>query len=453
MRRRLTVATVAVTVTGVLVAGVVALLVAVGTVRATTSAELRREADSLALTIEAEAPDARLARLSHLLRALHRPLRLEGAAIVISSRPGAAGRLPAGVPATALDPSVTGPVGGRSGATLWAAAPFRRSVLAGQRLRNLTGVVALTRTAPAGWTAALPWLVLSAAGVAALAGLVADRLAGVMLRPLTKVRAVTRTMASGDLTARVELPTGADPEVSALARSINDLGADLDAARGAQRRFLQAVSHELRTPLTAVRGFAEALEDGTEPDPRRAGAVIGTEARRLQRLVDDLIELGRLEAGRFGLQPGPVLLGDLVSASVAAFEPTAASLGITLETDLSGATAVPVLADADRVTQILADLVDNALAFARRRVTVGVSGPVLWVRDDGPGIPAERLERIWAPGFTDRPRGRPGSGLGLAIVAELAAAMGASVRAVSPLGPDGGTRMEVGWPAGAAPPA
>jgi len=452
MRRRLTVATVAVTVTGVLVAGVVALLLAIGAVRATTSAELRREADSLALTIEVEAPDARLARLAHLLQALHRPLRLEGAAIVISSRPGAARRLPAGVPADVLDPSVTGPVGGRSGATVWAAAPFRRSVLAGRGLRTLTGVVALTRTAPAGWTAALPWLALSAAGVAALAGLVTDRLAGVMLRPLTKVRAVTRTMAAGDLTARVELPTGADPEVSALARSINDLGADLDAARGAQRRFLQAVSHELRTPLTAVRGFAEALEDGTEVDPRRAGAVIGTEARRLQRLVDDLIELGRLEAGRFGLQPGPVLLADLVPAAVAAFEPTAAALGLVLEADLSAATPVPVSADADRVTQILADLIDNALAFARRQVTVGVDGPVLWVQDDGSGIPAERLGRIWAPGFTDRPRDRPGTGLGLAIVAELAAAMGASVRAVSPLGPDGGTRMEVGWPEGAAPP-
>jgi signal transduction histidine kinase len=130
------------------------------------------------------------------------------------------------------------------------------------------------------------------------------------------------------------------------------------------------------------------------------------------------------------------------------FRPRAAELGLELATVLAAA-PVWVSADADRLGQVVANLVENAASFARHLVTVGagvVDGrPLIWVGDDGPGIPPDQLGRVFERHFiSDRVRGRrKGSGLGLAIVAELAAAMGATVQAESPVADDRGTRMVI----------
>ena len=150
---------------------------------------------------------------------------------------------------------------------------------------------------------------------------------------------------------------------------------DLDVARGHERAFLLSVSHDLRTPLTSIRGYAEAIADGTVEgkDARiRAADVISSESRRLERLVADLLDLARLDAHQFSLHPAPVDARAVVRDAVEAFGPAAAELGVALDVDTGD--VVPAVADAQRLAQIVANLVENALKFATTRVAVGVRG-------------------------------------------------------------------------------
>jgi signal transduction histidine kinase len=235
------------------------------------------------------------------------------------------------------------------------------------------------------------------------------------------------------------------------------MAASLARARRAERQFLLSVSHDLRTPLTSIRGFAEAIEDGVTADAAAAAAVIASEAQRLERLVADLLALAMLEARRFSLQPQPFDLGTAVASAAAGFAPAAAELGLTLTVDTPPPGTVSARGDTDRLAQVVANLVENALRYASGEVKVAVTNwsgpPEFFVQDDGPGIASEDLPHVFERLFVARPNGdRPvGTGLGLAIVAELVAAMGGSVRPESPLGPDGGTRMVVALPPAPAP--
>jgi signal transduction histidine kinase len=209
------------------------------------------------------------------------------------------------------------------------------------------------------------------------------------------------------------------------------MAAQLEAARGLERGFLLSVSHDLRTPLTSIGGYAEAIADGAvegREEQKRAAEVIASEARRLERLVADLLDLARLDAHEFSLTPRPVDAADVVGEAVDAFDPSARDLGIELV--LQRSDSVPVDADPERLGQIVANLVENALKYARTRVTVGVSSDdgMLEVRvdDDGPGIDGEDLPHVFERLYTSRtvPGRKVGTGLGLAIVHELSAAMG-----------------------------
>ena len=130
-----------------------------------------------------------------------------------------------------------------------------------------------------------------------------------MTRPLAAMETTARSIAGGDLSARVDTTDVHDDELASLAQAINAMAADLDVARGHERAFLLSVSHDLRTPLTSIRGYAEAIADGTVEgkDARiRAADVISSESRRLERLVADLLDLARLDAHQFSLHPAPV---------------------------------------------------------------------------------------------------------------------------------------------------
>jgi two-component system sensor histidine kinase BaeS len=292
-----------------------------------------------------------------------------------------------------------------------------------------------------------------------IAVVVANGLVRRTVGPLRTAESVTARIAAGDLSARVEDAPGTDPELRRLGTSINTMAAGLAAAQGTQRQFLLSVSHELRTPLTSIQGYAEALEDGTASDVPRAAGIIAAESRRLARLVSDLLELARLDTGRFSLRPGPVRLSIAVADAVAAFQPSADDLGLSLTCAVDGA-GIDVLADPDRLTQVVSNLVENALNHAARTVRVGAAtatatdtdtaggAAVVWVDDDGPGVAPADLPHIFTRLFSsvERPGRKVGTGLGLAIVADLVASMGGHVRAESPLGPAGGTRVVVTLP-------
>lgn len=431
--------------------------------------ELVREATSLAASVQQQSDATKdpATNLNRLLGVLHDTLKLDGAAVVgvradgqlfgLPLRDGLV--LPSGLTAGDLSPTALydlETVSGHTGGLVYAAVPYKAEIQVGKVTRDVVQVVVLTSRPPSALRTAGPWFGVSAAVILVIAGLVAWRLGRRIVRPILATQAVTSRIAAGDLDARVPQPPERDPELAGLVASVNSMAEGLSRAKAAERHFLQSVSHDLRTPLTSIRGFAEAIEDGATADAVAAAGVIASEARRLERLVGDLLALATLEARRFTLQPQPVDLTAAAERAAAGFVPSAAELGLGLS--VAPGPAQSVAADPDRLAQVIANLVENALRYARTAVVVSVGegpyGPELAVTDDGPGIPAEDLPKVFDRLYRARrdpdgaQPGRPiGSGLGLTIVAELVAAMAGSVRAESPVTGTGGTRMVVSLPA------
>ena len=223
-----------------------------------------------------------------------------------------------------------------------------------------------------------------------------------------------------------------------------------------RRDFVANASHELRTPLTSIRGFVEALEDGAVNDPATSGRFLGkirTHADRMAALVEDLLELSRLESGERPPQWEEVIPREIVEDVIASFSSLAERKEVTLRRGEGEAPTVTT--DAERLRRILENLVENAVKYTPSggRVTVAsAAGPdgaaLLVVEDNGPGIAAEHLPRIFERFYrVDRARSRElgGTGLGLAIVRHLAEGMGTSVAVVSE--PGQGTRFTVTVPA------
>lgn len=480
MRRRLTLAMVLMVTAALLLAGASALVATIARSRTETRQELVRQAQGLAQGVRKEATAANrrdpAASLRTILRSLRGPLRLQGEAVVAvrpdgslfdPTNPALPAVLPKGLTAAIIDPLALqsgNTVSGQYRLGVFAAAPYQTSILINGRVQVVDLVVVLTRSPPTGLAAGGPWFLVAALVIIAASLVVANRLGHRFVRPLEAAQAVTGRIAAGDMAARVPEPPSADPELASLAASINSMAESLGRARGSERDFLLSVSHELRTPLTSIRGFAEAIEDDAIGDVHRAAAVIASESRRLGRLVGDLLDLAKLSAREFSLDLADIDLADAVEATAAGFGPEAERLGIALHLEALHleATAVDgpvpgalhVRADPDRLAQVVANLTENALSFAHHQVRVGVApgpgGAMVWVDDDGPGIAAADLPRVFERLFTGRPDGprKVGSGLGLAIVAELVHAMGGTVRAESPFGDHGGSRLVVTLPAG-----
>jgi two-component system phosphate regulon sensor histidine kinase PhoR len=223
-----------------------------------------------------------------------------------------------------------------------------------------------------------------------------------------------------------------------------------------RRDFVANASHELRTPLTSIRGFVEALEDGAIAEPETSQRFLGkirAHADRMAALVEDLLELSRLESGERPPQWDEVAPGEVADEVVAFFSGLAARRGLVIERE-DGASA-PVVTDAERLRRILENLVDNAVKYTpsggRIAVRTGAGaggGALVEVRDTGPGIAAEHLPRIFERFYrVDKARSREmgGTGLGLSIVKHLAEGMGATVTVEST--PGSGTCFRVLLPA------
>jgi signal transduction histidine kinase len=275
-----------------------------------------------------------------------------------------------------------------------------------------------------------------------------------MTRPVREIQSTAVKIAGGDLTARAVVADNTDDEFASLAGTLNTMAEQLEQARGSERAFLLSVSHDLRTPLTSIRGYAEALGDGTlddgDPEARkRAASVITAEARRLERLVRDLLDLARLDSHQFSLRPRPCDACEVVADAAQAFAPAASDMGIELQVQRNG--TVDADLDPERLAQIVANLVENALKYAETRVDVSVAqaggNVAIGVTDDGPGVPPDELPHVFERLYTGRgSAGRAvGTGLGLAIVSELAVAMGGEASAHDD--PTGGTQFVVEIPA------
>jgi two-component system sensor histidine kinase BaeS len=301
-----------------------------------------------------------------------------------------------------------------------------------------------------------PYLLGTGAFALFVATVVAAFLARRLTRPIAAMQTTAGEISAGNLAARVDVGSMPDDELASLARSIDTMAAELETGRGHERAFLLSISHDLRTPLTSIKGYAEAMSDGTipsSPDAIRAANVIVTESQRLERLVADLLDLARLDAHQFSLAPRTVDARGVVDATVRGFVPSARDWDVRLLS--TEGPPIPANLDPERLAQVVANLVENALKYARSEVQVDVvltdDHLVVSVDDDGPGIPEDEQDRVFERLYTARgtPRRTVGTGIGLAIVHELAGAMGggASCEAL----PEGGTRFVVRLPAPGRP--
>jgi len=438
MRRRLVVAIVGAVVAGVTVVGA-------GTL-ALTRFDARQRSES-ALTDQAEAlaevlADVQPARAPAVARRLEGALGVDDVRLFSLDTPPA--WLAAGDAARLRDGAS---VSSRRREQVYAAAPL--VTVPGDPAPR---AVLLTDTVDADFGPAGRWFVVAGAATVLAGVAAAFAVARTLARPVAATAATADRIAEGDLDARVPEPStrSTDDELARLARSINAMAASLQQARQTERDFLLSVSHDLRTPLTSIGGWAEALADGAAPDPAAAGETIRVASSRLDRLVRDLLDLARLRARAFTLDVAPVDLRDIASGTLDGFRPELEDSGLAVSITVP---AVPVVVegDADRLAQVIANLVDNAGRHAATRVHLEVSidadRGLLAVEDDGPGIlAAERplvFERLHS---NARPAARAGSGtgLGLAIVRELARAMGGEATADE--APSSGARLVVTLP-------
>jgi two-component system OmpR family sensor kinase len=386
-------------------------------------------------------------RLGAVGRLLQRFRNRQGATVLLTKLPNGVGRLD---PLALAEGKVQS---GSRGVVVWVAQPLTATadgtlvVVATRRI----GFLALGRLGRILFVAAL----VAAAVATALSLWLVRRLT----RPLQAIERTARAIAGGDLDARVGAGADVDDELAAVGTAIDTMAAELSRHRTLERAFLMSISHDLRTPLTSIRGYAEAVAEGAaegaaddgplmdEAARRKAATIIVAESRRLERLVADLLELARLDTREFSLHIGPVDVAEAVRHAALALEPAARDVGVQLV--VAGEPGpVVALADPERLAQVVANLVENALKYAATTVKVatGSPGPAeveISVADDGPGIDPEDLPRVFERLYTSRrqPGRKVGTGLGLAIVRELVSAMGGRV-SVEPT-PEGGTRFVV----------
>jgi signal transduction histidine kinase len=316
---------------------------------------------------------------------------------------------------------------------------------AAQPIAGRTFVLLRSRSqAGTNWRPYVEGLLIAALVGAILAAVVAVLLARRIARPVHRVAEASRSLATGAQPAPVPLE-GVD-ELQVLAGAFNELSEQLSRAREAERSFLLSVSHELKTPLTAIRGYAEALREGAVPADE-AAEIVGRDARRLERLVGDLLDLARMNKSEFSVDPTLVDLADVAAEAVRRYEPQAAGFGVALE--LVAPVEAPAVADADRLLQAVSNLVENALRVTptHGRVRIAVAPGQIAVEDTGPGLEQEELPRafdrfyLWSRYGRERP---VGTGLGLAIVKELTTAMKGAVEVEST--PGVGTRFVLTLP-------
>jgi two-component system, OmpR family, sensor histidine kinase BaeS len=290
--------------------------------------------------------------------------------------------------------------------------------------------------------------IASAAGLAALLALLAGLLAARRItRPVGRLIEVTQAMGHGDRAARVG-EIHAPDELRDLAATFDRMADNLARQDQLRRDVVADVAHELRTPVAVLQAGHEALLDGVvDPSPEQLSS-LRDEVLRLARLVDDLHTLAAAEAAALQLSLTPCDLAEIADAAADSLAGRFEAAGITLDRRL---TPVSVLADTQRMHQVVTNLLSNALKFtpAGGRLTLE-AGPAgrqarLRVADTGAGIPPDELPRIFDRFWRGRQAaGVAGSGIGLAVVAELVRAHGGGVEATSTLGR--GTQVTVTLP-------
>jgi signal transduction histidine kinase len=244
--------------------------------------------------------------------------------------------------------------------------------------------------------------------------------------PLREMNRVALQIARGHFDQQVTIKT--HDEVGALGETFNSMAASLAGLDQMRTDFVANVSHDLRSPLTSIHGFVRAFQDGTIPDERKRHylTIMQEQTERMMKLVNDLLDLACIEAGQLEIRPVSFNLSELVRQVVARLEPEWGKKQVTVEVLPEEAQDIYVLADPDRIDQVLVNLLHNAIQFSSPTSFVEVlvekhAQAVVAVRDYGPGIRQEEIETIWERFYkADRARTKQaGTGIGLSIVKHL----------------------------------
>lgn len=304
-------------------------------------------------------------------------------------------------------------------------------------------------------------LLVAAGLIAGLTGalLLFSGLISSMRRPLEELVDAAGRLAGGDRSARVEV--GGLSETATLGAAFNEMAQELEIEEGRRDEldrlkdeFVLTASHELRSPLTSVQGFAELLmldADSLTPRQRETVEIILDNCRHLVRLLNDLLDLARSDAGRLAIRPQPTEVAPLIEDVVRTMRGQTEAASQTLSEEIQPGLP-PINVEPDRIRQILVNLLTNAHEYSPEGASIGVAARAVGaevevsVSDDGPGIPSDQLERIFErftrgdAGLTQRVGG---TGLGLAISKSLVELHGGSIAAESTPGQGSTFRMRL----------
>jgi signal transduction histidine kinase len=269
-------------------------------------------------------------------------------------------------------------------------------------------------------------------------GLLARRIA----RPLERLAEAATAISKGDLQQQVAIDSQI-AELHSLEQTFNTMAENLRQSDEAKKAFIADVTHELRTPLTVIKGTIETLEDGALDDAEGRGPLLtsmGHETERLIRQVNELLVLARADAGSLQLNMQPLHLAELVRSRCEVFSGLASQRGVLLECKAGWQPATRVHADPDRLSQVIDNLLDNAIRYSPENTTITITiqqandGVECSFSDQGPGIPAGHLAFIFERFYridASRNRRDGGTGLGLAIARALVNAQGGHISAQS----------------------
>ena len=283
------------------------------------------------------------------------------------------------------------------------------------------------------------WWQFLVAGIVAgfISLLIARWLARGMTKPLRDMAAAVRRMEVGDYTARVE--TRSRDEVGQLATAFNRMSAELEVLERSRQDLVANVSHELKTPITAIRAHLENLADGIEQPDRETMQVMLNQTERLGRLVDQLLDLSKLESGEVPLQLEPMPLAPVIDQVLSEFSVGRAVTDVALIDDVPDDLAVA--ADRERIHQVVFNLVDNAVRFTPPGGEVTIRAwrederVQIEIHDTGVGVAPEHLPRVFERFYrADPARSRDdggGTGIGLAIARSIVEGHGGRIAATS----------------------
>lgn len=272
--------------------------------------------------------------------------------------------------------------------------------------------------------------------------------------PLRKMNVVAMEYAKGNFHNKLNVKS--KDEIGQLGETLSHMAKELESLDLMRKEFVANVSHDMRSPLTSINGFVGAMLDGTIPEKeqQRYLRLMKDETERLIKLVNDLLDIARIEAGQVSIHPQVYNVSEQIRTLIAKHEPQLSKQMLEIEIETNDENDLYVLADKDRLDQVLGNLIQNALHFSPEKglVTIKLFSEekevCIAIKDEGPGIPKEQLTFIWDRFFkVDKARSQKvGTGIGLSIVKHIIDLHGAKIDVQSEIGK--GTTFSIRLPKG-----